>query len=90
MKRRQFLVIALALLTVAVVGVHISSAVPNAPPGVKAENWRSISADMGIAIHTNMGPTYQGPMVGTLMVRDGDRWRPVELVPGSPGAVPAR
>jgi hypothetical protein len=37
-----------------------------------------------------MGPGYQGSLVGTLMVRDGDRWRPIELVPGAPGAVPAR
>jgi hypothetical protein len=86
---RKRLLIGLMLVVVTIVAVHSSAAAPSAPPGVKPENWRAISGDVGIAIQ-DMGPGYQGSLVGTLMVRDGDRWRPIELVPGAPGAVPAR
>jgi hypothetical protein len=86
---RQLLILSLVLVVVAFVAVHNSAAAPSAPPAVKPENWRAISADVGIAIH-DMGPGYQGSLVGTLMIRDGERWRSIELVPGAPGAVPAR
>ena len=89
MTRKQLLIASLVLVVVALVIVHNSSAAPSSPPGVKPENWHAISADVGIAIQ-DMGPGYQGSLVGTLMVRDGDRWRSIELVPGTPGAVPAR
>jgi hypothetical protein len=89
MSRRQLLTAGLMLVVVALVVVHSSAAAPSVPPGVKPENWRAISADVGIAIQ-DIRPGYQGSLVGTLMVRDGDRWRSIELVPGSPGAVPAR
>jgi hypothetical protein len=89
MSRRQLLIASLILIVVAVAVVQTSAAAPNLPPGVKAENWHSISSDVGIAIQ-DMGSGYQGPIVGTLMVRHGDRWRSIELVPGTPGAVPAR
>jgi hypothetical protein len=67
MTRRQLLILSLVVV-VAVVVVQSSAAVPGVPPGVKPENWRSISSDVGLAIQ-DMGPGYQGPMVGTLMVR---------------------
>jgi hypothetical protein len=89
MSRRSVVVLGLILVVVAVVGAQVLAAGPDMPPGVKPENWRSISSDVGIAIQ-DMSPGYQGPMVGTLMVRHGDRWRSIELVPGTPGAVPAR
>jgi hypothetical protein len=88
MSRRQLLVLGSVLLVLIAVGVQSSGAQSGMPPGVKSENWRSISSDVGIAIQ-DMGPGYQGPMVGTLMIRQNDRWRSIELVP-SPGAVPAR
>jgi hypothetical protein len=90
MSRNRLLVVGSILFVLIAVGVRSSAATPNVPPGVKPENWRSISSDVGIAIHSDKGSGYQGPIVGTLMIRDGERWRSVELVPGSPGAVPAR
>ena len=89
MSRKQLLVLGSILLVLVVVAVHSSAAQSTTPPGVKPENWRSISSDVGIAIQ-DMGPGYQGTLVGTLMIRQGDRWRSIELVPGAPGAVPAR
>ena len=87
MSLRQLLTLGLVLLLLVVVGVHISAAQSAMPPGVKSENWRSISSDVGIAIQpTTRG--YDGPLVGTLMVRDGDRWRSIELITW--GAVPVR
>lgn len=88
MSRKQLLILGSILLVLVVVGVS-SAAQSSMPPGVKAENWRSISSEVGIAIQ-DMGPGYRGQMVGTLMVREGDHWRSMELLPGSPGAVPAR
>jgi hypothetical protein len=89
MSRKQLLTLGSIVLVLVLVGVHSSGAQSSMPPGVKSENWRSISPEVGIAIQ-DMGPGYQGTMVGTLMVRQGNRWRSIELVPGSPGAVPAR
>jgi hypothetical protein len=89
MRRRQLLIAGFVLFVVAVVGARSSVAIPNVPPGVEPEKWRPLSSDIGIAIQ-DMGPGYHARMVGTLMVRDAGRWRSIELVPGSPGAVPAR
>jgi hypothetical protein len=90
MTRGKLIVIGLLVLIVAVVGVRISKALPTTPPGVAAQNWRPLTEDVGIALQADRGPAQQGPMIGTLMVRDGDRWRTVELMPGAPRAVPAQ
>jgi hypothetical protein len=87
MTRRQLLIASSVLVILITVMVRISTAAPAFPPGVKQENWRSISSEVGIAIQ-RMKPGYDGPMVGTLMIRDGNRWRAIELVTW--GVVPAR
>jgi hypothetical protein len=90
MARGKIVMIGLVLLILVVAGVRTLSAAPDIPPGVRPEMWRSLSADVGIAIQSDRTPGYQGPVFGTLMVREGNRWRAVELVPGAPGAVPAQ
>jgi hypothetical protein len=88
MARGKWILVGLVVLIVAVVGVNISRALPTTPPGVAAQNWRPLTDDVGIALQPNRA-TGRGPMIGTLMVREGDNWRSVELMPGTPYAVPA-
>jgi hypothetical protein len=89
MARGKLIVLGLVLLVIALVGVKTSRALPTTPPGIAAQNWRPLTDDVGIALQASRG-TGRGPMVGTLMVRDGDHWRSVELMPGAPRAVPAQ
>ena len=89
MVRGKLIVIGLVVLIVAVVGGKISKALPTVPPGIAAQNWRPLTDDVGIALQANRGQGRQGPLIGTLMVRDGDHWRNVELTPGAPYAAPA-
>jgi hypothetical protein len=89
MARGKLIALALMVLVVALLGVKISKAMPTIPPGIAAQNWRPLTDDVGIALQASRGAG-RGPMIGTLMVRDGDHWRSVELMPGAPRAVPAQ
>lgn len=89
MARRKLLWIALVVLIVAVVSVKVSRGLPTIPPGIEAQNWRPLADDVGIALQARRGTARQGPIIGTLMVRDGDRWRNVDLI-GAPYAAPAQ
>jgi hypothetical protein len=84
------LLIGLVVLIVAVSSVKVSRALPTIPPGIEAENWRPLTDDVGIVLQAKRGTARQGPVIGTLMVRDGDRWRSVDLMPGAPYAAPAQ
>jgi hypothetical protein len=90
MRRRRLLVVGLVLMVVTLVGVGLSQGETSPPPGVAPEMWRPLSDGVGIAIRPGQAQGRQGPIVGTLMVREGDHWRPVDLVSGAPGLVPAR
>jgi hypothetical protein len=90
MARGKLLWIGLVVLIVAMVSVKVSRALPTIPPGVEARNWRPLTDDVGIALQAKRGTARQGPVVGTLMVRDGDRWLNVDLIPGAPYAAPAQ
>jgi hypothetical protein len=90
MTRGKLAVAGLILLIGAIVSAQSSSAAPDVPPGVRPEMWRSLSSDVGIILRSDRMPGHQGPIFGTLVVREGNRWRTVELMPGAPGAVPAQ
>jgi hypothetical protein len=90
MARGRLIVAGVILSIVAVVSARSSSAAPEMPPGVRPEMWRSLSPEVGIVLRSDRVPGHQGPVFGTLMVREGNRWRTVELMPGAPGAVPAQ
>ena len=89
MARRKLIVLGLMLLVIALVEIKTSKALPTIPPGIAAQNWRPLTDDVGIALQASRG-TGRGPMIGALMVRDGDHWRSVELMSGAPRAVPAQ
>jgi hypothetical protein len=89
MARGKLLLIGLVVLIVAVASVKVSKALPTIPPGIEAQNWRPLTDDVGIALQARRGTARQGPVIGTLMVRDGDRWRSVDLI-GAPYAAPAQ
>jgi hypothetical protein len=88
MARGKWIVIGLVVFVVALVGVKMSKALPTVPPGIAAQNWRPLTDNVGIALQASRGLGRQDPMIGTLMIRDGDHWRAVELMPGAPRAVP--
>ena len=90
MKRRRLLVAGLVVLLFAVVAVRVSQGSTSLPPGVTPEMWRPLSESAGIVIRPDQRASQSDVIVGTLMVREGNRWRTVELVPGTAGLVPAR
>ena len=90
MKHRRLLVTGLVVLLFAVVAVRVSQGSTSLPPGVTPEMWRPLSENAGIVIRPDQRASQSDVIVGTLMVREGNRWRTVELVPGTAGLVPAR
>jgi len=85
----RLVVLGLAIPLAILAGVKISRAGPAPPAGIAAQNWRPLTEDVGIALQSDRGQKGQGPVFGTLMVRDGDRWRTVELMT-FPRPVPAK
>ena len=90
MTRVKLIVAGLVLLVATFVGVRISQGSTSSPPGVAPEMWRPLAEGAGITIRPGQVAGHQDAIVGTLMIREGNRWRPVDLVPGVPGLVPAR
>jgi hypothetical protein len=90
MKHRRLLVAGLIVMLFAVFAVRVSQGSTSLPPGVTAEMWRPLSENAGIVIQPYQRGGQSDVIVGTLMVREGNRWRTVELVPGTAGLVPAR
>jgi hypothetical protein len=88
MWKKLFLAALITTLLV-VTGVRASRASGGIPTGVSPEMWHPLSDRIGIAIRAERGLGRDQQIVGTLMVREGDRWRPISLT-GAPGVVPAR
>ena len=90
MKRGRLLVASVVVLVSVLIGARFSKSLTSVPPGVAPELWRPLSDGVGIAIRPGQAKGHPGAIVGTLMIREGDHWRAVDLVPGGPGLVPAR
>jgi hypothetical protein len=95
MTRNSFAMVASTLLLIGAIAVAGPSPEQNIPPGVSPEMWHPLSANLGIAIQVQRPPTRPGTfgtpdsISGALMVRQGDKWRVVNLSPGPSGLVPS-
>jgi hypothetical protein len=87
---RIVLLVALVLLTVAVLGVSTPTATPDVPPGVDPGLWQRLSPKLGIAVRVERREGATPQFEGTLMFKDGDKWHPMTLKGEPPGIVPAR
>ena len=80
MKRKLLI----SALIVAVSGVFAGIATSHlsaneGPPGVDSRLWYPVTERLGLAVRIEPGLAGRTEYVGTLMVKDGEAWRPVHL-----------
>lgn len=81
---------ALAALTLAGSSLARGPVFSAPPPGVSADEWHPISETLGLAVRYERDARGQRELVGTLMVREANRWQKVDVAPNPVGMMPAR
>jgi len=85
MKRKLLI----SVLIVAVIGVFAGIAINHlsaneGPPGVDSKLWYPMTERLGLAVRIEPGLAGRMEYIGTLMVKEGEAWRPVYLEGPSP------
>jgi hypothetical protein len=81
MMKRKLLI---SILIVAVSGLFIGMAASHlsanqGPPGVDPKLWYPMTERLGLAVRVEPGLAGRMEYIGTVMVKEGEHWRPVYL-----------
>lgn len=85
MKRKLLISVLIVAVSGVFAGIAISYLSANeGPPGVDSKLWYPMTERLGLAVRIEPGLAGRMEYIGTLMVKEGEAWRPVYLEGPSP------